>query len=273
MLDSIFFTQLFVSERKQIAFMAEEKSPSRISLRLFATKRSEMRISMNKKDTDCHKESSLDMAVMLELQENDRSRIARDLHDITIQELVHIIQMTELCMKCLDDPTRVKLELASIIQSLRDAIDDTRNIIYDLRPMSFDDIGFTEALIHMADDAMLITDFQIETDIDDFKKCNLYKDHFISLYRIIVELVRNALYHSKGNKIKISVKKIDGVICVHVIDNGTGFDPNTSGKKTSFGLQIVKNRLDLLNGKMRIKSNSNGTDIEIVITDWENTYD
>ena len=228
---------------------------------------------MSQKNSDCHKDDHLNMSVMLQLQENDRSRIARDLHDITVQELVHIIQKAELCMKFLDDPTRVKLELASIIQSLRDTIDDTRNIIYDLRPMSFDDIGFSEALRQMADDAMLITDFQIETDIDDFDNCNLYKEQLISLYRIIVELVRNAIYHSKGNRIKLSVKKDDRLIHIHVIDNGIGFDPETSRKKTSFGLQIVKSRLDLLNGEIYIKSDSSGTDMEIKVRNWENTYD
>lgn len=221
-----------------------------------------------------HTESNLNMAVMLQLQENDRSRIARDLHDITVQELVHIIQKAELCMKYLNkDNDRVNLELASIIQSLRNAIDGARNIIYDLRPMSFDDIGFSEAIQRMADDMMSITDFSIQTDIEAFENSNKYKDQYISLYRIVVELVRNSIYHSEGNKIVISIKRQGDFILVHVIDNGKGFDPDACNHRESFGLQIVKNRLELLNGSIHIESSTKGTDVEIKIENWENEYD
>ena len=221
-----------------------------------------------------HADSNLNMAVMLELQENDRRRIARDLHDITVQELVHIIQKTELCMKYLNkDNNRVNLELASIIQSLRNAIDGARSIIYDLRPMNFDDFGFSDAIQRMADDMMSVADFVIQTDIDNFENTNNYKDQYISLYRIVVELVRNSIYHSEGNKIIIRIKIQDDFIFVHVIDNGKGFDPNHYNLQENFGLQIVRNRLELLNGNMNIKSDQNGTDVEIKIRNWESTDD
>ncbi len=216
----------------------------------------------------------LNMKVLLGLQENDRVRIARDLHDTTVQELVHIIQKTELCMRYLNnDNNQVNLELASIIQSLRNSIEGTRNIIYDLRPMSFDDIGFAEAIQRLADDMMMVTNFSIETDIDNFENYLEYQEQFISLYRVVTELVRNAIYHSGGSKIFISIKRKGKYILVHVKDNGKGFNPDNERIRESFGLQIVKSRLKLMRGTINFISDSSGTDVEIKIKKWENTDD
>ena len=91
------------------------------------------------KDTSYQDESKIKLA-LLETQENERQRIARELHDSTLTSLVH---KTELSLKLVDaDPIRCKLELTSMGKTIRDIIQDTRNMIYDLRPMSFDDIGF-----------------------------------------------------------------------------------------------------------------------------------
>lgn len=219
-------------------------------------------------------ESESNIAIVLELQENDKKRIASDLHDITVQELVHIIQKTELCMKYLNqDPNRVNLELASTIQLLRSSIQNIRNIIYDLRPMSFDDFGFSEAVRRLAEDMMNNSHFMIQADVDEFDDRN--ENEFLSLYRSISELVRNSIYHSEGTKIDISVKKIDGQIVVHVKDDGKGYDPERldNSNQNHFGLHIIKNRIDLLDGKLLIESNEKGTDVEIIVKDWTCTDD
>lgn len=222
----------------------------------------------------CRMNSNQSMAMLLELQENDRIRISRDLHDTTVQELIHIIQKTELCMKYLErDPNQVHLELASIKQSIRNTIEGARNIIYELRPMSFDDIGFVEAIQRLADDMMVITNFEINTDIELFEDCRKYQEEYISLYRVIAELVRNAIYHSGGNKIHISMRRDKKYIIVHVKDNGKGFDANAVNGNGKFGLQIVRNRLTLMGGTIMFNSDSNGTDAEIRIEIKEDADD
>lgn len=221
-----------------------------------------------------HMFSNQNMAMLLELQENDRIRISRDLHDTTVQELVRIIQKIELCSKYLQrDPNQVILELASIKQSIRNTIEGARNIIYELRPMSFDDIGFAQAIQRLADDMMAITDFHIETSIELFEDCRDYQQEYISVYRVIAELVRNAIYHSEGNRIDITMKRDDKYIIVHVKDNGKGFDINEVRGNGKFGLKIVENRLELMCGTISFKSDSNGTDAEVRIKIEENTDD
>ena len=97
-------------------------------------------------------------AKLLETQEMDRNRISRDLHDSTVQNLTSLVHKSELCMKLMEvDQIRCKLELSSMGKILREIINDTRKLIYDLRPMSFDDIGF---------------DVTLERSLDKFKQAN-----------------------------------------------------------------------------------------------------
>ena len=81
--------------------------------------------------------------VIINLNEMDRKRIARELHDSTNQNMVCMIHKIELASRFIDtDPIRVKLELGTIKKYLKENIDELRNLVYDLRPMSFDDLGF-----------------------------------------------------------------------------------------------------------------------------------
>lgn len=80
--------------------------------------------------------------LVFEIQELDRRRIARDLHDTSLQNLSHLIHKLELVSMYMDkDMIRAKLELASVSKNINHIIDEIRMVIYDLRPMVFDDLG------------------------------------------------------------------------------------------------------------------------------------
>ena len=103
----------------------------------------DVEISEVMSDVINEEDSELFNRVLLETVEGERQRIARDLHDSTVQSLTSLLHKTELCLKLLDiDPIRCKLELTSHGKILKDIINELRNMIYNLRPMSFDDIGF-----------------------------------------------------------------------------------------------------------------------------------
>ena len=83
----------------------------------------------------------------MEEQELDRNRIARDLHDSTVQNLTMLMHKTELCTKLLNiDNVRVMLELQTMIENIKMTIDDMREIIYNLRPMSLSNLGLAATL-------------------------------------------------------------------------------------------------------------------------------
>ncbi len=203
------------------------------------------------------------------MQEKERQRIARDLHDSSLQDLTHLIHQVELCSLYIDeDSVKAKLELATIGSGLRKVIDDIRNRIYDLRPMTFDDLGLRETLLNLFSLLNLDGNFEIITDIDEINSDSSDEKKqvlLIMLYRIIQECVQNALKHSKGNQIKVSLKESDLSYSINVKDNGVGFDLLEAAKKDKhFGLRVVNERVFLLNGKMQIDT-KNGTSIMIEI--------
>ena len=103
-----------------------------------------------------------------EHQELDRKRIASELHDTSLQDLTHIIHQLEFAGLFIDmDPTKAKLELEDISNQLRKIIQDIRNTIFDLRPMSFDDLGIDEAINEYIQFLQKKYSIIINTQIDD----------------------------------------------------------------------------------------------------------
>ena len=116
--------------------------------------------------------------IIINLNEMDRKRIARELHDSTIQNMVCMIHKVELASRFIDtDPIRVKLELSTMKKLLKENIDELRSLVYDLRPMSFDDLGFDILLKQYLDELDQLYDNEIEyhydADLSDVKENSL----------------------------------------------------------------------------------------------------
>lgn len=206
---------------------------------------------------------------VLDVQEKERQRIARDLHDSSLQNLTHLVHKVELSSLYIDqDPIKAKLELATVEQGLRKVIDDIRNRIYDLRPMSFDDLGLKETLLKLFSSLNQDGKFNIDTDIDEIDinvSDSITELALINIYRIIQECVQNSINHSNGDKIRVTLRNEDNVYSIIIQDNGIGFDLKEAVKKNRhFGLSVVEERVFLLNGKMQIDT-ENGTSILIKI--------
>lgn len=201
----------------------------------------------------------------LDIQENERQRIARDLHDTSLQNLTGLVHKTELAsMFVTQDPTRAKLELATTVKALRETIEEIRNTVYDLRPMTFDDLGFKELLQSFIEKKSENKDFEIIID-----ECEIHtkKDILLlTIFRIIRECILNSIKHSGCSEIRISLKEENHNIHIMLEDNGCGFDYKEKIMKNDkhFGLLIMKERVQLLKGKLNFKSTPNeGTHIEI----------
>ncbi len=206
---------------------------------------------------------------VLDVQEKERQRIARDLHDSSLQDLTHLVHKVELSSLYIDrDPVKAKLELATIEVGLRKVIDDIRNRIYDLRPMTFDDMGLRQTLLNLFSLIKQDGHFEVIADIDEIDNSLSDQEKEISLimiYRIIQECVGNAVEHSGGDRIEVSLKEKKNVFQIIIRDNGVGFDQKKAEKKDRhFGLTVVKERVFLLNGKIEMDTQK-GTSIFIEI--------
>ena len=200
-------------------------------------------------------------------QELDRKRIANELHDTSIQDLTHIIHQIELVGLYIDlDSTKAKLELASINDELRKIIKDIRNTIFDLRPMSFDDLGLTDAISQFIDNLNNRYSVKLESDInfiDDFDN-----EKRLEIYRIIQECLTNSAKHADANTISLKIEDEGQNIKICVADDGIGMaeEELETDMQTHYGIQIMKERVSILNGRCYINSIKNeGTKIEIII--------
>lgn len=202
---------------------------------------------------------------VLDIKEKERQRIARDLHDVSLQNLAHLVHKVELSSLYIDkDPIQAKLELASVQQELRKVIEEMRTVVYNLHPMSLDDLGLKETIERMIPMTNEDNKFFVETSIEEVSSDN--KSLILFLFRIIQECYNNAIKHSGGNQISISLKTEDEKYLIEVKDNGIGFNEDDIEKKNChFGLSIMKERVSILKGKMNIQSCNKGTSIKIAI--------
>ena len=202
----------------------------------------------------------------IQIQEYERQRIAKELHDTSLQTLAHVVQKLELAGLYIDkDPNMSKLEIAEISKLVKQVSDEIRNSIYNLRPMTFDDLGFKEAvenaLRDMNSKSLINYIYNIE-DIDF--PSNTLKLEF---YRCIMECIKNSEAHSQGKNIIVNISCQDGAKA-EIIDDGVGFNVSDyfSNRVKHYGLSIIQERVNMMGGVISIDSTiGKGTIISIFV--------
>ena len=140
-------------------------------------------------------------AKILKTQEMDRNRIARDLHDSSVQGLTALVHKLEYCIKMIDkDPVRVKLELQTMIELNKEIINGMREIIYDLRPMSLNNIGFVSSVEAYCQHMRRNDNFDVVLKVNGQEQ-KLSSITSVTLFRILQEACNNSLKHSKAKKV------------------------------------------------------------------------
>lgn len=208
---------------------------------------------------------------LLKIQENERQRISRELHDSTVQNFTSLVHKTELCGKLVDmDPVRCKLELNMMSKTLREIINDTRQMIYNLRPMSFDDIGL-DVTIERALEKLESSEAKKVTFSVEGEPYKINSVIGITILRIIQEACSNAIKHAEASIITVTLSYLENMISLKIEDDGNGFDVEQQNEKyrkdnSGFGLSMMKERVYLLSGNINITSKINcGTTIFVEV--------
>lgn len=203
---------------------------------------------------------------LLDIQEKDRQRIARELHDTTVQNLAHLIHKLDLASLYIDkDPIQTKLELQTSIESLKSTIDEMRTIIFNLRPMSFQDLGFKKCLEDYMQNLILsYPNILFTYDVDELSS-EFLENRLLILFRIIQEAVQNSVMHSHTDKIDLQILQKQDSLYVTVKDYGSGFTDHEK-KENHFGLSIMEERAKIINAEFKIHSVINeGTETIIIL--------
>lgn len=223
----------------------------------------------NEYDETKEDNSTEDNVYILLLQEKEKQRISRDLHDTTVQDLTHMVHKSELCMKYIDsDPIRAKLELETLHKGIKEIINDMRATIFNLRPMAYDDLGFQGAIDHIMEVFQSNTSIKLVYHITG--KYDIVNDIvLISVIRIIQEACINAIKYSKAKNLNVDCKIENDTICIHIEDNGIGIQSkNVESDETfgGFGISIMEERAKLLNGSFTLTTEEQkGTVIDVSI--------
>ncbi|NLJ78840.1 MAG: sensor histidine kinase [Tissierellia bacterium] len=228
---------------------------------------------------DLKKRQALGIKI-IEAQEDERGKLARDIHDGPAQSMASILIKAELCEKLMDiDRKRASDELRDLKNVTKATLRDTRKIIYDLRPMVLDDLGLIPIL------QKYIRGFERDNEIEiEFKvignEKKLESGIEIAIFRIIQESLANILKHSQATTANIAIEYLDARLNLSIRDNGVGFDQNKiDGAYRSmdggFGLISINERVELLDGKLQIDTSpGKGTNLRIYVplTEGEDSY-
>ncbi len=181
-------------------------------------------------------------------EENERNRIASDLHDGIGGSLSAIkLKLSKIAEEDKNDL------LEKVIKNVDVLYHDVRSISHNLITPQIKDSIFIEIINNLVNDIKEATSFEITLEYLEEDKINQLSDEIqVTVYRIIQELIKNSISHSNGTKIEINVTKFEQALNLIVEDNGSGFD--TSKKKLGIGLRNIESRTKALGGELIIDS-------------------
>lgn len=189
-------------------------------------------------------------------QEEERKRIAQDLHD-DISSKLNIVSLNS---HLLNTPNLLDNEVLEITKNIIDlvgkALENTRRIAHDLLPPVFDqfglDAGVEELCLEFNSSKAVQVTYKNEVEFD--KKDN---DRHLHVFRILQELMNNSLRHGKAKNISVLFENKNGGASCKYVDDGLGFDVNSMENKNGLGMKNIESRVDLLNGIITIDSELN----------------
>jgi signal transduction histidine kinase len=201
----------------------------------------------------------------VQAQEEERRRVATEIHDGVTQHLISIWYRMNACERLLDrDVDRAKEELGVAKELIDEALAEARAAIYDLRPSTLDDLGLVPALDALAT-RTLGPEIEFTFMPDVVQKLPSHIE--TALYRMAQEALNNIRKHAEATSVQIDLEWGPGEVVMRVTDNGKGFDVAAQRRApsgTSFGLVGLEERATLVRGRLSIDSApGKGTRVEV----------
>lgn len=200
---------------------------------------------------------------VIQVQEEERKRIAHDLHD-DLGQYINAIK-TQAAILSAHQTIEVQVLSTKIMSNADHAFNSAKHLITSLRPLALDELGLAVALQYLIDTWQTNTEnktkvhFVINDDID-----HLNEQTSMIIFRVIQEALTNIAKHANAKNVYISISYLINILTVKIIDDGNGFDIHQ--KTFGLGLIGIGERIEMLNGKLKIHSALNkGTEISIQI--------
>jgi signal transduction histidine kinase len=207
---------------------------------------------------------------MFQIIEDERMRIARDMHDGPAQLLANLVLKAEIVERVFDlDREAAMAELADFKATVRIALEETRKLIFDLRPMTLDDLGLVPTLRKYVVDFERSSGMRARLNVVGAER-RLPGDLEGSVFRIVQEAMTNARKHSGGDTVDVTITIGPQRVVAGVRDNGRGFDvaaaQELAERTDHLGLVSMRERAGLENGVLDITSlPGHGTQVRVSI--------
>lgn len=159
--------------------------------------------------------------LLLSFSENERVRLASDLHDSILQELLVVNNELESVLNSpLSDEDYAQID--EIKERVLDCVHTTRETCTELSPPLLVEFGLTQAIKNLIKKVHLRSDYEVFFNFETFHDDSLSEEHVITLYRIIQELFTNAMKHSKADEVTLTLENTDDQVILFYSDNGVG---------------------------------------------------
>lgn len=202
-------------------------------------------------------------------QEEERKRIARDLHDDTVQSLIAVGQRLDLVKSMLDEPEEAHKRLTDLRKMVNQTIANVRQFSRDLRPLALEDLGLLAALQYLVSDLTQKTEIEANLELIG-EASNLPSDMDVAIYRILQETLSNVRKHAQATRVEVTVEFTQLDVILTVADNGRGFEMPEAltdfASEGHLGMMGLQERAQLFGGSITVEAQPDqGTIVKLVM--------
>lgn len=201
-----------------------------------------------------------------EILQNERHRIARELHDSVSQQLfaaTMLISALKQQSEKLQVTDTYANQLRTVSNIIEQAQSEMRALLLHLRPVSLENRSLKEGMIQLLDELITKVQLKMVWKIEDVSLPKGVEDQ---LFRILQEILSNVLRHAKAHTLEVYLRIIGEQLLLRVVDDGIGFDMDKVNRAGSYGMQNLKERAASIGGTVRITSfEGMGTSVEVTV--------
>ncbi|TML20420.1 MAG: GAF domain-containing sensor histidine kinase [Actinobacteria bacterium] len=185
---------------------------------------------------------------------SERNRLALDLHDVVSQKLYSLVLTAEAAATLLDRDAEAAREQVVKLQGIaREALDELRSLIFELRPPDLVRDGLCGALRKHVEVLRRVQSAEVDMEGDLELQADPQRD--AEVFRIAQEAMQNALRHAQASRVVVRIGGEDGHLRLDVVDDGVGFDPQAAGLRSQrLGLTSMEERAQRIGGRLEIRS-------------------
>lgn len=209
-------------------------------------------------DTSANGQENL-IANIIQTHEKELLRISLQLHDGPVQLMSNLVLRTEICQRLLDrDVEQVRAELSSLKGAVNNALQLGRKLIFDLRPMTLDDLGLVPTLRRFATQFGEQNKLEVSIMVQNLET-RLPSHYEVAIFRFVQEALNNVVQHANASQARVLLSAFEDTIQVVIEDDGNGFNVNEAlaegNKRRSMGISNMRQRVEvMLQGEFGLES-------------------